>query len=1092
MTRLILADEPVPDRQRGCRVLSRPGMTVAEIVAEALPDTPEAALDRVRVTIAQGSDVAVVPRRAWSFVRPKPGAVVIVTRVPGAASIASFLAVNFINVTGITSVAAAYAVGYAAIGITYAGLAGIAGALASSLVPGVPDRRTPPSPEEGYQLDGWRNQVDPGVAIPYPVGRIRMAPLFAARPYSEVINEEQYLVGLFCWGHGRLDISDVQIGETPVSELTDIEIETREGTDADAAITLVREQVIEDRLGVELQPQQVGGDENWQTWTTPRECDRVRLVFNWPGGTFFVQGDGKGAPVPITVGVQVRAVGSGTWTTILSDAEPWFTGWTTKGFFKQLEWSLPARGQYEVRVHFGNPPPSETVSQRTILLTAAGIREQEPIAYDGNLALTAVRVRASEMANGTLDAVNGVVQRYAPTWDGSTWTDALTRNPASAALSVLQAQAGAYPVEEGLLHLGDWAAFHDFCADKGLKFDRVISGDETLGEALAAICAAGRATWHRDGQGWGVVIDRPQDLIVDQLSPRNATQIRWARNYVERPDAFRCVFRDETNGWEEAERIVPWPGNTAPPVVLEDVQLPGKTDPGEVWTELRRRQYEIDLRPDTFTAVQQGVVRVATRGDAVRLSCDILDEVQASAQVRAVDGRRVILDTPVEMVAGETYGLRWQVYDDADPIGDMAEAALVTVAGDSTAVTLVPGAEVPPVGVLVHFGKTGQIDFLCRVTRVEPAQGGAYRLTLVNDAAEIDTLTDAEVPPAWVREQGSDTATGGTPATPLIGTITSEAATYDYSGTPSMSIRVPVSVPASNQVPVARLDLSHRLNGAPGYDTTELIATSGEVVIVYPLGSDIEVYATAVSVYGDASDDSATVEYTATGDVTLATALDPAGVGAVAGLGHATITVATQADTAELQLFRAPGGTPLDTDAHAVGGPVGVAGSSTAAIVDGDQTRADLMDAGDMTDASAWTVPVGWSVGGGVATHTAGSTGALSQALSLDDGTVVRARLTISARTAGSVSLRLAGTTPADSAAVSSVGAHLLTLAAVSDVTAVEIVPTSDFDGSVSELVLYAQTAGCAPQGAHDYYVAPINGDGIANVPSGPLAVTII
>jgi len=790
MNRLILPDAAMPDRPRQSRAVSRPGMTLAEMVAEALPGAPDEVLDRLRVAISAGGEVTVVPRHLWRHTRPRPHAVVIITTVPGVGAIASFLTAQFINITGIYSLGALQAVYAGTSLVVGAGLAAAGAALANSLVPALQDRRqSDAATEESYQVDGWRNRLDPGVAIPFPVGRIRMAPTFAARPFIEVIGDDQYITGLFVWGHGRLDISDLRIGDTAVEDFRDIEIETREGTEGDAAITLVREQVVEDRLNVELEP--FDSAPAWQTWTTCRQADRVRLVFHWPGGAYGFTKDGDRVNIQVSVGVQARPVGTQTWTDILPASPSWFSSRETSAFFRQLEWDLPARGQYEVRVYYANNVPNARISQRLTWITAAGIRRQAPITYEGPLALTAVRVRASEVANGTLDALNGIVQRYAPTWNGSTWESALSRNPAATALAVLQSQAGAYPVEQALLHLDEWAEFHDFCDQKGLKFDRVLAGDESLGEALAAICGAGRATWLRDGDGWGVVIDRPQALVVDEISPRNASQIRWSRSYVERPDAFRATFRDETTGWEEAERIVPWPGFVGAPAVLEDVRLPGKTDPDEVWIELRRRQYEIDLRPDTFTCLQSGDVRVATRGDTVRLSCDLLDAVQASARVRAVQGRLVTLDTAIEMQEGQSYGLRWQVYDDADPVGDMTEAAVTTQPGRSAKLLLAIGAELPPVGRMVQFGLTSSLDLLCRVTRLEPAQGDGYRLTLTNDAAEIDTVTDAEVPPEWVREQGADAGTAGAPETPNMGTITGAPAPYDYSGTPAPAIRPP-------------------------------------------------------------------------------------------------------------------------------------------------------------------------------------------------------------------------------------------------------------------------------------------------------------
>ena len=53
----------------------------------------------------------------------------------------------------------------------------------------------------------------------------------------------------------------------------------------------------------------------------------------------------------------------------------------------------------------------------------------------------ALRIKASNQLSGSLDSFNAIAHRYAPDWDGSTWVDALTRNPASAYAAALTGPA---------------------------------------------------------------------------------------------------------------------------------------------------------------------------------------------------------------------------------------------------------------------------------------------------------------------------------------------------------------------------------------------------------------------------------------------------------------------------------------------------------------------------------------------------------------------------------------------------------------------------------------------------------------------------
>ena len=55
-----------------------------------------------------------------------------------------------------------------------------------------------------------------------------------------------------------------------------------------------------------------------------------------------------------------------------------------------------------------------------------------------------------------------------------------------------------------------------------------------------------------------------------------------------------------------------------------------------------------------------------------------------------------------------------------------------------------------------------------------------------------------------------------------------------------------------------------------------------------------------------------------------------------------------------------------------------------------------------------------------------------------------------------------------------------------------EIVASTDFDGAVTEVMLYQETAACAPQGAYSYRFAALNAEGFASDVSSATTITII
>lgn len=98
------------------------------------------------------------------------------------------------------------------------------------------------------------------------------------------------------------------------------------------------------------------------------------------------------------------------------------------------------------------------------------------------------------------------------------------------------------------------------------------------------------------------------------------------------------------------------------------------------------------------------------------------------------------------------------------------------------------------------------------------------------------------------------------------------------------------------------------------------------------------------------------------------------------------------------------------------------------------------------TDLSGWTVGANWAWNAaGAAKHTAGSTAALSQAVTLVAGETYRINWTMSGRTAGSVTFALGANVTGGITSVSS----STSLAAPAASTTFTITPTTDFDGLI-------------------------------------------
>lgn len=1095
---------PLPDPVLGAtRITVEPGATVAVIVAAAVPGAP--APESLRVTLTAGDRTAVVPPALWARVRPRPGTHVVIRSLPGEDGLRSvLLAVVSVAAVALGQFWASALIPTAGIGQTIVGglLAGgltVAGSLlVNALIP-------PPETEgrrgaQSYSIAGWRNEMRPGAPIPLVFGRIRHAPPFAATSWTEVAGDRQYVRALFCFGYGDLDISDIRIGDTPVTSYDDVQMEVRSGIAGDLPVSLYPRQVVEEALGVDLvrplprdatgAPTGGPGVETPVVRLTAADAAEVTLLIGFPGGLFRVNSEGEVRSRSVAIRIRQRLAGASTWSTVTTLD---ITARNREAFLRGHSWALPTRGRWEIEVtRMTDESTSTQVSDRTILSALQSIRPEYPIALGKPLALLAMRVKATFQLNGALEAVNAVVQRRGPVYSGGVWTVGLTRNPASAFLTALTGPANPWPVATSAIDLDQIADWFEWCEAKGLKYDRVHDQPETLGDMLRAICAAGRASPRHDGVRWGVVIDRPETFVVDHLSPRNAAGITWSRAYLDPPDGLRVRFRDETSGWEERERVVPWPGHVGPIDLTEELVLPGKTDPAEVWREARRRMHELIHRPDEVTLVQDGAARVATRGDLALVSLDALAADQRAARVLSIAGRLIEIDEEIDFGAGD-YAVRYTAgITDLDTIGESRLRHLTQAPGPSRVLTVATDCDGLMPGAIVHVGPLASDSMPMRVRAVEPAEGFAARLTLVAAAPEIDTLTDAEVPPAWDGRVG-DLVPGApvAPGVPRVLSVATGLAGTDVAG----EVVVLLAADAASAVATVQFQVDHRLQGAPSWTTIlRPVASGGGSIPGYATGAAIELRFRALAADGTPGSFTATIPVTVgVNDAPLPVALDPDAISVAGVPGGIVVGFATGSDanTVSVQVYRSTSST-LNRATDAAGRPVDVAPFQSLSVALGDTARPNLISGGQMNDPAQWTAAGGWAIAGGVATKTAGAWGTLRQAEALVANAWYRVAFTVAGRTAGTVWPRFIGGTTRQGAAVTANGARLDRIQAAAGNTDFEFIADPTFNGSIDDVVMIRETAASLAQGTHFVWIEPLNGAGVPGPTAGPYSVTVV
>lgn len=164
------------------------------------------------------------------------------------AAIASGMTVSALSATGLAV--------YAGTGIAL----NIAGAM---LVNSIFPVRQPKQQEQAKSqllLQGGQNTPNRYGAIPVVLGKFRYTPPLAANTFVESDTSNSYLKGAICWGYGPLIVSDVRIGDVPITDYEKVQYETIGDYDFQAESEETKnfykiypnEDVAQENIGVEL------------------------------------------------------------------------------------------------------------------------------------------------------------------------------------------------------------------------------------------------------------------------------------------------------------------------------------------------------------------------------------------------------------------------------------------------------------------------------------------------------------------------------------------------------------------------------------------------------------------------------------------------------------------------------------------------------------------------------------------------------------------------------------------------------------------------------------------------------------------------
>ena len=133
---------------------------------------------------------------------------------------------------------------------------------------------------QSFGFEGARNRFMPYGPIPVVLGRSRFAPPYAAQPYTEIVGNDQFLRLLFCAGYGKVEISEMRIGETGLETflgegVPEDRLEVYIHQDFDPAtdkLKIYPTDVKEEALNIALKE-----SEGWYTRTTEPDVNQISV-----------------------------------------------------------------------------------------------------------------------------------------------------------------------------------------------------------------------------------------------------------------------------------------------------------------------------------------------------------------------------------------------------------------------------------------------------------------------------------------------------------------------------------------------------------------------------------------------------------------------------------------------------------------------------------------------------------------------------------------------------------------------------------------------------------------------------------------------
>lgn len=618
------------------------------------------------------------------------------------------------------------------------------------------------SAERQLMASGAQNRPNPYGAIPVILGKVRVTPPLGAVNFLTYENErDSYLSMLLTWGYGPLTIDDssFRIGEQPISNYTDYTLVTLDrktnptSLELDKFNSIYGKDVTQISSNLELicdgNPELTVPAGPWAEAISTEMVQSVTLSLHFPQGLRKVATKGElgGTSYPTSVQFNVQySLSDNIWhdlpdITIGGDA-PKKDAFTFTRTYSLLADDFPINTLLSIRIrritgdNVEDNPDYRYYHQsifQNVLFSNNSTPALDPVG--AKIAKTAVKIKANDQLNGTIEGINAIVQTYCPAWNGSNWVYASTSNPAALFRHVLEHSANAQripnPLEKfDLVQLQHWATY---CDTHGFEYNALLGTQRSVLEVLRDICAAGRASPALVDGKWTVTIDEEKPTVIQHFTPHNSWGFESTKSLPRLPDGLRITYYDQDQNYQDSEIIVYANGkNEYSAELFESIQLPGVTKKSAVIDHARWHMAQAKLRPEVYTLNSDIEYLVCNRGDRVKVMHDVPLWGLSSGRIKNRISDTVFeLDEDVPMVRNTDYTIRVRSSDGTSVVRNIQP---VVQDNNYSQITLTEAASESEINSsdLFMFGELNSESNDLIVLSIEPTGNKSARITLVD------------------------------------------------------------------------------------------------------------------------------------------------------------------------------------------------------------------------------------------------------------------------------------------------------------------------------------------------------------------------